>query len=183
MAMTIACLGWGSLIWNPGNLPIISAWAIDGPPLPIEFARESSRNLITLVLTQSHHRVTSLWSLMASDDLAQAKAALAHREDVSERFIDTSIGFWERKSDNSHGLGSEIIKNWAWSRDLDAVIWTNLKFGFAQSRDVMPSVDEVIKYLQSLPPENSKESLDYIKNAPEQIDTPYRRLINDRFKL
>lgn len=40
--MKIVVLGWGSLIWNPGDLKINSEWQKDGPTLPIEFARVSS---------------------------------------------------------------------------------------------------------------------------------------------
>jgi nitroreductase len=48
--LRIACLGWGSLIWKPENLPIIGEWKNDGPMLPIEFSRESGGQRITLVI-------------------------------------------------------------------------------------------------------------------------------------
>lgn len=38
----IAIIGWGSLVWDPRDLPIESPWHDDGPELPIEFARISS---------------------------------------------------------------------------------------------------------------------------------------------
>ncbi|MDU1189996.1 MAG: hypothetical protein E6990_18890 [Enterobacter sp.] len=39
--MKIACLGWGSLIWKSGALPVAGEWQTDGPSLPVEFCRVS----------------------------------------------------------------------------------------------------------------------------------------------
>ena len=38
--MTIVCLGWGSLVRDPGELPMRGNWQTAGPSLPIEFARK-----------------------------------------------------------------------------------------------------------------------------------------------
>ena len=48
--MKIAVLGWGSLIWNKGNLRLTTNWTDGGPILPIEFSRISDDGRLTLVI-------------------------------------------------------------------------------------------------------------------------------------
>lgn len=48
--MRIVIPGWGSLIWNPGNLAMTGEWQPDGPMLPVEFARVSTDGRLTLVI-------------------------------------------------------------------------------------------------------------------------------------
>ena len=47
----IVCLGWGSLIWRPGDLPV-GDWRDDGPEIKVEFVRESTDHRLTLVLAR-----------------------------------------------------------------------------------------------------------------------------------
>ncbi|UCI32149.1 hypothetical protein [Mesorhizobium sp. B4-1-4] len=91
--MRIACLGWGSLIWNPEDFPVTGGWKNDGPVLPIEFARESGRKRITLVIADGVEPVTTLWTLMKVANLQAAKEALASRERINEAHIQHSIGW------------------------------------------------------------------------------------------
>ena len=82
----IVCLGWGSLIWNLGGLPVeklitrhdISPWARcakklggevgnwqpDGPKVKVEFLRQSGGNRLTLVLHKDAEPVCSFWARM-----------------------------------------------------------------------------------------------------------------------
>lgn len=179
--MKIACLGWGSLIWNPKSIPISGDWFDDGPNLPIEFARESADGRITLVLTNVDYQVRSLWAFLSSENLDDAKKALAAREGISDENIKYSIGFWDEKSGKSHGLCATEIGAWAEHLNIDAVVWTNLKCGFKgkSNRGTMPSCADILEHLQSLPSESTKVAKEYICKAPIQIDTEYRRQIQD----
>lgn len=87
----IACLGWGSLVWNPEALPIRREWFSDGPFVRAEFLRKSKNGRVTLVLHESAPPVRSLWAVMDTADLATAKAALAAREGMKNNVI-TDIG-------------------------------------------------------------------------------------------
>lgn len=175
--MKIACLGWGSLIWDPRLIPISGEWFDDGPNLPIEFARESSDGRITLVITNVNYKVQTLWSLMTSNNIDDAKKSLAEREGITDKNIKYSIGFWDRETGDAHGLCSDDIGVWAEQLNIDSVVWTNLKYGFNGKRDVLPKCSEIIEHLNSLPDESKKVAEEYICKAPIQIATEYRKQI------
>lgn len=177
--MKIACLGWGSLIWDPQTLLIRGDWFNDGPNLPIEFARESNNDRITLVITNVDYRVRSLWALLETENFDDAKKALASREGISDTNIKYSIGFWDGNSGESNGLCATEIGDWAKKLDIDAVVWTNLKCGFKSNRGTMPTCAEILEYLQALSPESKKKAKKYICKAPIQIATEYRKQIED----
>jgi hypothetical protein len=109
---SIACLGWGSLIWNPRDLPIRGRWFDDGPLLPIEFAQESRDGRITLVICEVDYRVRTYWALLEATDLQTAKSDLAAREEIKDKDIEHSIGYWDKSSTNSHGSAAAEIGAW-----------------------------------------------------------------------
>jgi hypothetical protein len=120
----IACLGWGSLIWDPRSLPIRRPWFNDGPLLPIEFARESTDKRITLVIVPNNLAevacVRTLWALMVAPTLDVARTELAKREGTGVK----NIGCWPDEVLPKE-VG-EVVEAWAKGRALDGVVWTAL---------------------------------------------------------
>jgi hypothetical protein len=171
--MKIACLGWGSLIWNPKELPVIGDWQKDGPIVPVEFLRQSGDHRITLVLDADGTSVPSLWARLECDDVNGAIAALQKREGVRDQDAATDIGRWV--GDSAPPLIAGLV-DWAKERSFDAVVWTALGFrskGHAYRR----SADEIIQYLQTLTGETRTEAETYVRRAPKQILTAYRHRI------
>lgn len=167
---TIACLGWGSLIWDSRELPIQRKWFEDGPLIHVEFLRQSQDNRITLVLDESAISVRSLWALMDSGDLQGAKESLRARERCKIDHIAT----WSRGETSPTNIGE--ISEWAAVRGIDSVIWTSLppKFG---AKEKVPSIYEVISHLQGLCGAAKDNAERYVRRTPPQIDTVYRRRI------
>lgn len=178
--MLIACLGWGSLVWDPRDLPIRGEWFSDGPFLPMEFARQSKDDRITLVLMPERFAlVRSLWSLLSVRELAEAREALRRRECIPSKNGEEHLAHW-RRGEAGTGVGQRI-QRWAEALDIDAVVWTNLPPKFQNTDGKIPSSEEVVKHLERLPHEKRKNAERYIRMTPRQIDTDYRRIIEAKF--
>lgn len=177
--MKIACLGWGSLIWQPKNLLIRGEWFLDGPFLPIEFTRKSQDGRLTLVITETAKPIRTLWALMATENLDTAKNSLLVREGISPKNIDSSIGsiISTEETENKIKL---IIRDWANRQGLDAVIWTNLPPKF-DSNTCEPDLIQAVDYLKSLDINSRLNAEEYIRKTPKQIDTDFRRKFESEF--
>jgi hypothetical protein len=178
--MKIACLGWGSLIWRPDNLLICREWFADGPILPIEFVRQSNDGRLTLIITNTAKPVRTLWALMATEDLNAAKQSLKIREGIPSSKFETSISSITI-SENTEDEVKICIQNWAKALNLDAVIWTSLPSKFGENDGVEPSLNEAIIYLKSLDINKRATAEEYIRRAPKQIDTEFRRKFESEF--
>jgi len=185
--MLIGCLTWGSLVWNPGDLPIRGNWQLDGPLLPIEFARVSKNNRITLVILgdePDYSASRSLWTLLDVPSAEEGFHALREREGIGARDPHRLIGLWEGNNEEPEDPIDQRIATWAKNVGLDAVVWTKLGPKWIENRrevDRKPTQDEVkIQIRQWGEPLGSYARL-YFQMAPKQIDTPYRRGVLKEF--
>lgn len=172
--MKIACLGWGSLIWRPDAFLIQRQWFVDGPILPVEFLRQSKDGRLTLVLSEEVRPVRVLWAMLATDDLDTAIRSLGTREGIPTQNFSTSIGSIIVK-DEEHDKTKAEIQRWAKCVGLDAVIWTNLGPKFNNQNNVAPTIQQATEYLTSLDVNARALAEEYIRRAPKQIDTDFRR--------
>ena len=175
----IACLGWGSLIWDPRGLPIQRYWFEDGPLIRLEFARQSEDGRVTLVIIERSARpVRSLWALMDSETVEGARKALRLREGTKSKHI----GSWSVGTRAPDSIPE--LDKWAAAKQLDHVIWTALPphIGKGIEKDERtPTKEEVVHHLQNLTGTQRDHAEQYIRRAPPQIDTAYRRQIEEVF--
>lgn len=178
-AGVIACLGWGSLIWDPRTLPIRRHWFEHGPFVRAEFLRKSGDGRITLVLDKSAGLVRSLWAVMDTNNPEQARIALRKREGIPAKRENDFVGVWMPGTCPPPTIVG--LPEWADARNVKAVVWTNLPHKFDEDEpDKIASSDDIADYLAGLTGSLRDDAEHYIRNAPSQIDTAYRRVIEAR---
>jgi hypothetical protein len=166
----IACIGWGSLIWDPRNLPC-GEWHVNGPVLPIEFARVSENGRITLVVVNGAKPVRALWTILKVATISEAVAVLAERENVPD--ANQSIGRWP--DTQRQFPGADVISAWAEAQGLSGVVWTALKCGMDRnSRGIMPTIEQLLSHISTLDEEGRERALEYVAKAPAQVQTGFR---------
>jgi hypothetical protein len=202
MALSIACLGWGSLIWKPaqhagapleaqgiraGLATAGGSWHDDGPRLPLELARdafstEADAPYPSWVITPGAPPSPALWARLtvpadvgADVDRAlwRAAQALAVREGAAL----SCIGRCDRLSDGHGFAGGEIIAAWAASQGLDGVVWTALTPRWFEAERA-PTQAEVLDLLRGLITDHRAGHAEaYVRQTPVQTMSPYRAAI------
>lgn len=167
--MKIACLGWGSLIWKSGVLPVASAWHSDGPQVPIEFVRISEGGELATAICLNATPVPVLWAWLNTASLETAWRALREREGIPDSRAD-GVGILT-VTESSVGP----LADWARARGIEGLIWTALPACKDGVEGRIPTLDEAVDYLQRLEGETREHAHRYIEQVPAQIDTAYRR--------
>ena len=169
----IGCLGWGSLIWDPRELPV-GEWQPQGPEVNVEFVRQSSRDRLTLAIHGEADAVTSLWARMTVDRLDAAVVALAKREGTTVH----NVGRWSTGASDPANVAN--LGSWAAQQGIDSVIWTALGPKFQHNdgrpRTAAPTADDAVAYLRQISNEGkAAKAEEYVRRAP--VDTAYRQRI------
>ncbi len=174
----IAVLGWGSLVWNPGALPIHRQWHLDGPFVRAEFLRQSQDGRLTLVLSDSAVPVRAMWAVFDDEDLPTAREALRRREDIPSCNAQQHVHSWSVGDEEPPSVLE--LGAWAIATGVRSVAWTALppKFG---GEERAPSLQEAIRYLDGLRGPARDLAEEYIRRAPRQVDTSFRRAFEAHF--
>jgi hypothetical protein len=201
--MTIAIIGWGSLIWRPGALQIESLWRRDGPSLPIEFARISGDGRLTLVIHQESAEVQTYWALSGCETLDGAIENLREREGtvMSRIHCQLSSGEVYRRDgirrNVSHGISGKVGTWLAGKPELNAAVWTGLLSNWEERREGRTfSVDDALLYVRELEEAVNigreeerrkaevvlKATCEYVRNTPAQVQTAVRRRLSSQQK-
>ena len=104
------------------------------------------------------------------DTLEAAARALAEREGITGN-VEKNIGCWSSGDEDPPAIPG--LGRWATEQDIEHVVWTALGSNF----DGDLKEDRVIEYLSSLPDDHQKHAEKYVRRAPRQINTEYRRRI------
>ena len=174
----LAILGWGSLLWDqrPEFDQCHQDWQYDGPVLKLEFSRISwSRGgALTLVIDPDDGSPISVaYCISARSSLADAISDLRHREGTSNKRIGW-LDIGKGRVVGRHPETCQTILAWASAKQINNVIWTDLKSNFKSELDIKFSVPNAIAHLQGLPPEDKVRAAEYIWRAPSFIKTELR---------
>lgn len=181
----IALLGWGSLLWEGGVAfdSYHDEWKFDGPRMQLEFSRISKRRLgaLTLVVDREQGTPTTVaWCFSSRRRVEDAISDLRSREETTIENIarldvppiPDPIDTITRKE-----TVVEPIAIWARNKGVGVVIWTALESNFASKRNCPFSVGAAVSYVKTLSPEAKVKAAEYVWRAPEFVQTPVRRAL------
>ena len=172
--VNIVCLAWGSLVWQPGILPLAGPWSTDGPSLPIEFARVGDKGELATVLCPGCPVCPVRWAKLSEPDLVTARKLLRRHEEIPPDRVD-GVGSVRLGQPPGALLGAADIFRWAVARKgIDAVIWTSLPPRFDGVEGRIPNPDEAVTYLRRLTGQERRNAEDYVQRVPAEIQTANR---------
>lgn len=187
--MTIAVLGWGSLLWDPRDLNLATPFALTGPKLPVEFCRVAKDHRLTLIIDENFGTLCQTYAAAsACPTLPEAIENLRLREGMATAadvgFIDLATGERSRAATARHPHAVETIADWAETGGYTAAIWTALDDHFSARTGEPFSVSAAMRFLEHLERHDQEafaRALTYIRRAPEATQTPVRDEVTARW--
>ncbi len=181
MTPRIALLGWGSLLWDPR--PEFDEhrepWELDGPRVRIEFSRvsRSRRGALTLVV----------------DPMKGVECLVAHARSRRRNPEDAICDLRSREGTTGSNIGCCFLKGsrhrskdpatlaairaWAEAKAIDVVVWTDLPSNFQDVTGRPFTIEDALAHVQGLEPHARAGAAEYIRRAPDFVDTPLRRAL------
>jgi len=148
--------------------------------LPIEFARISNDQRLTLVIHPGSPDQRTYWALSEFETLKDARANLGDREGTQNLKNIHSLTTTGKQLGEIDGQIFTKIRQWLETqKNLEVAIWTGVQSNW-ESRRGKFRPEDAVKYVRELEraKNNAKEAFDrtreYIRNAPAQIQTPVR---------
>lgn len=174
--MRIAILGWGSLVWDLGDLRVVDdTWHKGGPELQIELSRVSQkRGYLTYVIDETHtRRVPTRYAVSRFRSMEDAIANLACREGCAAHSIGYVKSGPRARRRSRTGLWMDI-QVWVRAKKFDAAIWTDLPPDFPGGF----TLDRAVAFFKRLPVETAEDARKYVREAPQEVDTDLRRRLH-----
>ncbi len=171
----VACLGRGALIRGPHEWPVRRHRFDDGPPVPVEFARQSRDGRVALAVGPSARPVRALGVRMDPGCLEDARRAPARREGTSRKHI----GFWSPPPCSlvsPERSGAKAIAERAGARGLNGSVWAALRPEFREW-GTAPRMDEGRERLRGPTGARRDSAERCIRRTPRPVDTERRRRI------
>jgi hypothetical protein len=184
--MNIAILGWGSLIWCPGGLQIRTRWRSDGPSLPIEFARISQDDRLTLVIRPGSADQPTYWAFSELTTLKDARNNLKSREKAKSSDIHHVVRDGSAANDVPPEIGARLTEWMVQHTDVEAVVWTGLASNWPEKRGCAFSPEDAMKFLLDLEADRDRakaiydRAREYVTNTPAIVDTAVRKAMRAR---
>jgi len=156
-------------------------WRFDGPLLPLEFSRisKSRSGALTLVIDRKNGKQCCVaYAVSRRRNPDDAICDLRSREGTTV----SNIGYCLTDGSQKQGRDTQVlqaISEWALSKKLDAVTWTDLQNNFkreSKSHQAF-SVPNAISYLRALDTEGKAKAIEYVRRAPNFVGTPLREAL------
>lgn len=124
--MKIAIIGWGSLVWDPGDLPREGTWQEGGPRLPIEFSRISRDARLSIVIDKLNGNVVPTMHVLSPrwllDDARDDLRKRAKTSDERIGWVDITRGTSSLDTNPRQADVHDVIRTWCQEHGYQATV-------------------------------------------------------------